>query len=131
MSIKLYAHLSWTTDGRLPMLGRSEEVFLRRFLPAEADRHGVRIAALGVVTNHLHLILRLPATLDVPKLVQGMKGARARLANKDPTISRKGIKWAKGYDLRSVSPGHLRQAIDYVTRQPQIHPHHAIGEPDQ
>ena len=126
MPVKLYAHLSWTTDGRLPMIGLSEEEFLRRFLPVEAGRHGVKVTALGIVADHLHLIVCLPSVINVPVLVQSLKGASARIANKDPTISRKGIKWAKGYDLRSVSPGNLSRAVEYVRHQAERHPARAI-----
>ena len=99
MPVKLYAHMSWTTDGRLPMIGGSEEEFLRKFIPEVAARHEVSVAAMGIVSDHLHLIVRLPAVVDVPKLAQSLKVASARFANKDPAISRSGIKWAKGYDL--------------------------------
>ena len=125
MPMNLYVHLSWTTDGRLPMIGSSEEKFLRTFLPVEAKRHDTTVA-IGVVSNHLHVILRFPGTLNIPRLVQGLKGASARLANKDPRVSRNGIKWAKGYDLRSVSPGNLKRAIRYVESQAAHHPKHAI-----
>ena len=57
MSTKLYAHMSWTTDGRLPMIGPSEEKFLRQFLPAVADKHKVVVVAMGVVANHMHMVL--------------------------------------------------------------------------
>ena len=126
MPAKLYAHLSWTTDARLPMLGASEERFLRAFLPVEAQRHRAEVAALGIVSDHIHVLLRLPSVIDVPKLVQGMKGASARLINKDPDIGPNRIKWARGYDVRSVSPRNLTQAVKYIARQSQRHPERAI-----
>ncbi|MCH7716638.1 MAG: transposase [Gemmatimonadetes bacterium] len=126
MPLNLYVHLSWTTDGRLPMIGSSEDEFLRAFLPAEAKRQGADVAAIGVVSNHLHLVIRLPGVFNIPRLVQGLKGASARLMNQDSGVSRNGIKWAKGYDLRSVSPGHLNRAIRYVAQQAAHHPRHAI-----
>ena len=126
MPVKLYVHLSWTTDGRLPTIGKSEEKFLRAFLPAEAKRHDADVVAIGMVSNHLHLVLRLPGVFNVPRMVQGLKGASARVINKDPGVSRNGIKWAKGYDFRSVSPGNLRRAIRYVELQAAHHPSHTI-----
>jgi putative transposase len=128
MAVKLYAHLSWTTDGRRRTIGPGEEGFLRRFLPAEAMRHDTEVVAMGIVAEHVHLILRLPSLVNIPRLVQGLKGASARLVNKDLTLGRKPLQWAKGYDLRSVSPDSLNHAVAYVKTQAQRHPERAIGQ---
>lgn len=119
--------MSWTTDGRLPMIGSSEEEFLRRFLPTIADNHNVVLVAMGIVTNHVHLVLRFPSVVDVPKLAQALKGSSARCMNKDSSICKNGVKWAKGYDLRSVSPGNLSKAVEYVNSQAARHPGLAIA----
>ena len=108
------------------MIGGSEAAFLRRFLPAEAMRLGTRVLALGLVQDHAHLILRLPPRYDLPRLVQGLKGASARLANRDSSISRTGLRWAEGYHAKSVSPRQLRVAIEYVRNQSTRHPDRAI-----
>ncbi len=108
------------------MIGVSESSFLREFLPAEARRHSAEVIALGIVSDHLHLLLRLPLAFDVPALVKSLKGVSARLANKDEQISRSGLRWAKGYVVRSVSPRNLRPAVRYVLGQRSHHPDHAI-----
>lgn len=82
--------------------------------------------ALGLVRDHVHLLLRLPGQFDLPKLVQGLKGASARLANADAQISRCGLRWASGYHVHSVSPRSLPAAADYVRRQADRHPDRAI-----
>jgi len=110
----------------MPMVGPSEARFLGRFLPAEARRHGAEIVAAGTVCDHVHVILRLPGRFDLPRLVQGLKGASARLANADQNISRTGLRWAHGYHLVSVSPRNLRAAVEYVRSQAERHPERAI-----
>ncbi len=110
------------------MIGTSEEAFLRRFVPAEAQRLGARVLAMGLVQDHAHVILRLPPRFDLPRLVQGLKGASARLANRDASISRTGLRWAEGYHANSVSPRQLRVAIDYVRNQSTRHPDRAIPD---
>ncbi len=84
MPVKLYAHLSWATAGRLSMIDARTEGFLRRFLPLEARRHGACILALGMVTDHVHLVLRLPAVSDIPRLVQGFKKGRVPGSSTSP-----------------------------------------------
>ena len=109
------------------MIDSPTEAFLRRFMPAEAHRHAVRVLAVGIVADHVHLVLRLPAVSNIPRVVQGLKGASARLINKERAAGSRPLKWANGYDLRSVSPENLDRVIDYVRSQPRRHPDRAIG----
>ena len=102
--------------------------FLRRFLPAVAEKQHVVVVAMGIVANHVHLVLELSPVVDIPKLAQVFKGASARSANRDSSISKNGIKWAKGYDLRSVSPNNLSKAVDYVNSQAVRHSELAIAQ---
>ena len=109
------------------MIDRPTEEFLRRFIPTEARRHEVRVLAIRIVADHVHLALRLPAISNIPRIVQEFKGASARLINKERAAEGRPLKWASGYDLRSVSPENLDRVIDYVRSQPQRHPDHAIS----
>ncbi len=126
MPVKLYAHLSWATAGRLSMIDVQTEGFLRRFLPVEARRHGACILVLGMVADHVHLVLRLSVVSNIPRLVQGFKGASARLINQSRGAGRPSLKWASGYDLRSVSPSQLYRVIAYVRQHAERHPRRAI-----
>ena len=121
MPVRIYAHLSWTTWARLPLVDESVAEFLLRFLLAEAKRHGARVIEIGVVPNHVHLLLQLPPAYDVPRLVQGLKGASARLANRDGFSQNKSLRWETGYDLRSVGIKQLPQVANYVRLQELKH----------
>jgi REP element-mobilizing transposase RayT len=126
MPASLFVHVTWATLDRLPMIDEQVGQFLRRFLPAEARRHRAQVLALGLVADHVHVVLRLPGAFDLPRLVQGFKGASARLVNADPAVSVTGLRWAAGYDARSVSPRSLGRAVSYVRGQAQHHPDRRI-----
>ena len=126
MPVVLFAHLTWKTFRNMPMIGPSEALFLGRFLPAEARRHGATTLALGMVSDHVHMVLRLPSRLDLPRLAQGLKGASARLINKEERLSTTGVRWATGYSAYSVSARNLKAAIEYVRNQASRHPDRAI-----
>src|SRR5437773_9901215 len=128
MPVRLYALLTWTTLRRLPLIHSGAAAFLRRMLPEIARRHGTRVIELGIVRNHLHLVLELPPRVDVPRLVQGLKGASARIANRDGVMPRARLRWADGYDLRSLSVRDLARAIRYVRTQATRHPELAVDE---
>jgi REP element-mobilizing transposase RayT len=97
-------------------------------LPAIAERHGTRVIEIGIVRNHVHLVIELPPRPDIPRLVQGLKGASARIANRDGVMSRAPLRWAEGYDLRSLGVRDLPQATAYVRGQSVRHPELAIPE---
>ncbi len=121
MPVRLYAHLTWTTLRRLPLLNPDVARFLERFLRQEAARHGSRVLELGIVSNHVHAIVQLSPVIDIPRLVQGLKGASARIANRDGLMPRARLRWADGYDLRSVGVRQLAGALRYVRAQAEHH----------
>jgi REP element-mobilizing transposase RayT len=83
---------------------------------------------IGIVRNHVHLIVELSPRPDLPRLVQGLKGASARIANRDGYMPRARLQWAAGYDFRSLGVRDLQRAIAYVRGQAQRHPDLAIDE---
>jgi len=127
MPVRLYVLLTWTTLRRLPLLNPDVARFLDRFLRQEAARHGARVLELGIVSNHVHAIAQLPPVIDISRLVQGLKGASARIANRDGLMPRARLRWADGYDLRSVGVRQLAAALRYVRTQAEHHPDLAIS----
>lgn len=126
MPVRLYAHLTWTTLQRQPLINPGAADFLRRFLPRETERHGARLLEAGIVADHVHVVLRLPPIINIPRLVQGLKGASARLANREGLMPRAPLRWAEGYDLRSVGIRQLRTVKEYVGKQADRHPELAV-----
>jgi len=122
MPATIYAHLTWTTRERRPLIDSAGATFLCRFLKSVGRRHGVDVLEVGIVKDHVHLLLLLPPVLDIPRLVQGLKGASARVANRDKILDGEKLRWANGYDLRSVSPRAVPQVAEYVRNQPARHP---------
>ena len=126
MPVRLYGLLTWTTLRRLPLIHEKLAEFLRRVLPEIARRHDARVVEVGIVRNHLHLIVELSRRPDLPRLVQGLKGSSARIANRDGYMPRARLQWASGYDFRSLGVRDLQRAIGYVRDQARRHPELAI-----
>jgi len=127
MPFKLYVLITWTTRNRLDLVDRAGARFLERFLPPVAARNGAEVLATGIVADHVHVLVRLGPVVDVPRLVQGLKGASARVANRDHVTQRR-LRWANGYDLRSVSPGGLNAARAYLENQSKHHPDRVLRD---
>jgi putative transposase len=71
-----------------------------------------------MVPDHVHLLLRIPPRVDLPRIVQRLKGASARLGNRESSV---GLRWQKGYLIKTVSPSGLPRVIAYVTNQARRH----------
>ncbi|HEX6911880.1 MAG TPA: transposase [Longimicrobium sp.] len=77
------------------------------------------IIALGGIEDHVHVLLRLPATISVAHLVKQMKGSSSHLANH--RLLPRGFKWQGGYAASSVSRRALPVVRDYIQRQEEHH----------
>lgn len=78
------------------------------------------------MADHVHVVLRLAAVNNIPRMVQGFKGASARVVNREGLTPRAPLRWAEGYDLRSVGVRQLRTVIEYVANQANRHPNLAV-----
>ena len=86
------------------------------------------VLAIGIVADHLHLLLRLHPTTQLPRLLQRMKGGTAHAVNAHLRPGQSALRWAKGYSVTSVSPRGYLGAAAYVRDQARHHPDLAIAE---
>ena len=126
MGARLYVHVTWTTLNRLPLIDGRVEAFLEIFLRTKATQHNVNVLAIGMVNDHVHVVLEVQPVFDLPALMQGLKGASARIANRDGHAHRGPLQWTPGYDARTVGITQLRSVINYVRTQSTHHPDRAI-----
>ena len=82
---------------------------------------------MGIVTTHLHLLVRTDPQTNLSRLVQRFKGGSAHQANVERLgHGADGLRWAKGYTLETVSPRALEVVRQYLRTQPERHPEEAI-----
>jgi REP element-mobilizing transposase RayT len=122
---RLYAHLVWTTRNRLPLITSSRAHLLDRYLRITARRHQARIVGIGMVTTHVHLLLRFEPTRGLSTLVQALKGGSATICNRE-ILEQPRLRWARGYSLHSVGERQLDAVLGYLAKQPEHHPLEAI-----
>ncbi len=118
---QLYVHLVWATWDRLPLLSTELLEVVDRAIRHECVDLGVEVEAFGGVADHVHLLVRIPATLAISRLVQQVKGATSHLVNQRLKTP---FKWQGGYGAFTVSKSILSRVKDYVLNQDQ---HHQYG----
>jgi REP element-mobilizing transposase RayT len=126
MHHRLYLHLAWTTRDREPLIDATRAVFLCRFLRGSARRHRSYVLEVGLVSTHVHLLLRTHPTTELSRLVQVLKGGSAAVANRELPSGPASLRWAAGYSVSSVSASGLDQVRAYLRAQPKRHPAECI-----
>jgi len=122
--IELYVHLVWATWDRLPMIMPEIERALYRSIGDIAQTLGCRVLAINGMPDHVHVLLRIPATLPVSKLVQQLKGFSSHFANNQLQLDYQ-FKWMGYYGAFTVSRWDVPKIMAYINAQKA---HHNAGE---
>jgi putative transposase len=117
--VEVYLHIVWSTWDRAPLL--TPEVRPRVYLciREEAARLKADIVEIGGIEDHVHVLLRLPATVSIATLVKQLKGSSSHLVNHE--VLPRSFKWQGGYSASSVSKRAVPRVRDYLLRQEEHH----------
>ena len=126
MHHQLLVHIVWTTRDREASITHERAAYLWERLPIIARQERGRILELGVVTTHVHVLVRLHPTTQVPRMLQRMKGGTAYGINGGASTDPNRLRWAKGYSVISVSPRAIPRVTAYVREQHLRDPEQAI-----
>jgi REP element-mobilizing transposase RayT len=119
--VAVYIHAAWATWDRLPLLVDEVERAAYRGLAAKCRELGAEVVALGGVEDHVHLLVKVPATLPLASLIGQIKGASSHLVTHLPEGGDRLFKWQGAYGAVSVSPQALGEVADYIAHQRAHH----------
>ncbi len=127
MRDRIFAHISGTTRERARVIDLASARFLARLFPITCRQERARVLDLAILQTHVHLLVRMHPTTQLPRLLQRLKGASAVLAGRRglPENGRT-LRWAKGYDVESVSPRAVSAVSQYIRNQHRQHPAEVI-----
>jgi REP element-mobilizing transposase RayT len=110
-------HLIFSTKNRVDSIPGELQPRLWAYLVGIGRNHEITIRAVGGTSNHVHLLIELPADVTVAKAVQVLK------ANSSRWMGEHGIdfQWQEGYGAFSVSSSQSGIVKNYIDRQPQHH----------
>jgi putative transposase len=92
---------------------------VRAAISEAAERCGIRVLTVGVLADHVHLLVSFRPSTRLSEFVGYAKGLSAYRANRHVVG---GVRWSRGYYAGSVSKGDLDLVRSYVMRQHQRHP---------
>jgi putative transposase len=117
---QLFIHYVWGTWQRMPWLEGDVRDIAYRTILAKCKAHGVQVLALDGIEDHVHLLVKIPPTITIAKLIADVKGASSYIINRRRPDDI--FKWQDGYGAFTVSKDNLPAAITYIQNQ-EIHHH--------
>jgi len=121
---QLYLHCVWATWDRMPLLASEIEQMVYAAILAKCRQLKCEPLAIGGMADHAHLLVRLPTTLTVARLVKEAKGTPSHLVTHEIAPGQF-FRWQGSYGAFTVSKELVPRVKAYVERQRE---HHGSGK---
>jgi REP element-mobilizing transposase RayT len=95
------------------------------YLGGIARKNGFKAIAVGGTSNHIHILLSLPATLPLAKAVQLLKGSSSKWMNEKNDHK---FSWQEGYGAFTVGISQQAHTVSYINSQTEHHRKHTFEE---
>ena len=120
MAHSILLFVTWKTRNSATLIDENVADQLLRLLPGLAVTERTRIIETAIIPTHVHCVVSPGLRIDIPALVQRLKGASARLVNRGRESGRP-LRWDRGYDVRSIGRRSLPMVRSYFDIQAQKH----------
>jgi len=110
-------HCVFSTKQRAAIIPADRQEHLWAYLLGIARNMKIKILAIGGTSDHLHLLIALPPTMNLAKVMCDMK------ANSSKWLNEAGLRfaWQEGYGAFSVSPSRVADVQRYIRNQAEHH----------
>jgi putative transposase len=122
-------HIVWGTPYRRPMLVPSIEPEVHQLLAERCRRLDAVPLAINGMSDHVHVLVDVPLSVGIPRLVGALKGASSHAINHG-LLPDRGFRWQRGYAVFSVSPSAVPDVTCYIEEQKLHHAQGRAGRPD-
>ena len=113
-------HCVWSTKNREPILTSDLRERLWPYLDGIAKENKIKAFAIGGTTDHVHMLLSLPATLSVAKAIQLLKGNSSKWLH-ETFPKMRSFEWQQGYGAFSIGISAVDSTIAYIRGQTNHH----------
>ncbi len=117
---QLYLYLVWATWDRLPLITEGIKPRLYATISEKCREMKCVPLAIGGISDHVHLLVRLYTTVAVADLVIEVKGSSSHLVTHEITP---GVffKWQGAYGAFPIRKSELSKVRAYIQNQEQHH----------
>ncbi len=123
--VKVYVHVVFSTKRRIPLLSPELEEDLFPYMVGVARKMKTHVLAINGTPDHVHLLLKMPATEPLARVVGAIK---ANSSGKAKALGESRFDWQDGYGAFSCSIGHVDKVIGYIQNQKEHHRTHSFDD---
>lgn len=123
----VFVHFVWATWNREPLIDSQWQSALQACLAETCHARGGQALEIGGVTDHVHLLARVPATVAVAQMAHDLKGASSHLI-RHCIAPETDFRWQGAYGAFSVSPEDVPAVRAYIQNQPAHHAGNTLHE---
>jgi REP element-mobilizing transposase RayT len=113
-------HVVFSTKERRRFITPTLQEQLWPYLGGIARNNKMKAAKIGGVQDHVHILLSLPATLDIAKAVQLLKGSSSKWVH-ETFPDQRTFEWQKGYGAFSIGISGVADTVAYIESQAEHH----------
>ncbi|MBN9380728.1 MAG: transposase [Chitinophagaceae bacterium] len=119
-TVYLFVHVICAVRGRERLLARPVRKVLFIHMQKEGEEKGIRIAAVGGVEDHIHLLLQLMPSQNLAQVVKSINVSSSGWLNENKLLAAE-FQWEDVYFALSVSPSNVKQVKDFIEKQEEHH----------
>jgi REP element-mobilizing transposase RayT len=90
------------------------------YLGGIARNNKMKALKIGGVEDHVHILMSLPATLDIAKAVQLLKGSSSKWVH-ETFPDQQAFEWQAGYGAFSIGISGMADTLTYIENQAEHH----------
>ena len=120
-------HIVFSTMDRRPIIAPDVQPRLWDYIGGLCRNHNIPVHEVCGIDNHAHILLSLPPTAMLSKVVQDIKAYSSKWMNEG--IMKNGrFAWQQGYAAFSVSESNADKVAEYIRGQAEHHKKHAFED---
>lgn len=118
--VRIWVHAILGVKYREELINSKIEEIIYRIISREISKTGCKLAAIGGIENHVHILILLKSTINISEVMKQVKGASSRMISRLKLTSGE-FKWQIGYGTFSVSEKNVKGVIRYIKNQKAHH----------
>jgi putative transposase len=118
--VYLFVHVILTVHERRPLLKKPVRVVLFPHIKITAEEKLIRVLKANGTEDHAHFLLQVHPSQNLSQVVKLIKTESSSWLNQNKILE-DGFEWQENYAAYSVSPGSIKQVMDYIDKQEEYH----------
>lgn len=116
----ILVHIIFSTKARVPLIDLEIMQDLHQYMASIGRSCDVHIHEIGGIADHVHLLVSLPRTLTISKLVEEIKKGSSKWMKTKGKIY-ENFSWQNGYGAFSIGQSNMEALRRYIQNQQEHH----------